>query len=487
MDLRTGRLAVLACVTLTCGLLAVTASGAQTESPPGDRFADLRRVIEIEKAWSGAPGLAVGVTREGRLLYEQANGLANVELQVPMTPSTVVQLSSSSKMFTGVAALVFAHEGLLDLDAPARRYLPELPETWSEVTVRHLLTHTSGLPEVLECETDSRDEAWACVTERPVPNAPGERFRYNQTNYFLALEILERLSGQAFPDLVQERVFTPAGMLSTTYAGCHRDVVPGRATSYYPAEDGGLELREFDFPDYLYSAAGLNASLEDLLRFDAALFAGRLVPTDELPRLWEEPTLDDGSVSSYGLGWDLRTHNQGLRSAGHEGGRLTTIRHFLDARMTVVVLANGSSSRFDPDRLALLVADVVVPGTAEASATLTLRMRESLLDGDLQSALATYREFVADPRDAGEETENEINRLGYDLLGRRRTADAVAIFRLNVERYPESANAHDSLGEGLAELGQTDAAISHYRESLRLDPSNDNATRRIEALEARRP
>jgi len=470
---------------LTC--IAV-ASASAAEQPCGtnpDLCGELRRIVATESRWCGASGMAVAVSVDGRLVFEQASGYANVELRVPMTPSTVVQLSSTSKAFTGVAALIAVDDGLLDLDASARRYLPGLPAAWSAVTVRQLLTHTSGLPEVLECDTPSREQAWQCVTALPVPAAPGQRFRYTQTNYFLILEILERIYGEPFPELMRDQVFAPAGMISASYAGSHRDVVPGRATSYYPNGSGGLQLREFDFPEYLLSAAGLNVSLEDLLRFDSALFGGRLIAPGRLEQLWQEPTLSDGSRSSYGLGWDVKTNADGSRSAGHEGGRLTTFRRFLGERISVVVLANGSSARFDPDRLAALVADVLAPGIAGPSGRLGLQMRRRLLDGDVQGAIAEYRAFIEDPASRDENTENVINRLGYELLDRRSPEDAVAFFQLNVARYPTSANAHDSLGEGLAEAGRVAEAIGHYRRSFELDPTNHNAEEKLQELKQR--
>ncbi len=462
---------------LSVGSPAITAAAEVVD--PGS----IRQVMEAEMAWSDIPGLAVAISVNGQLVFREALGLASLELGTPLTTSSVFQLSSTSKVFTGVAALRMAEAGLLDLDAPAGRYLSEIAKVWPDVTVRQLLTHTSGLPEVLECDTPLRDEALRCVLAMLTPNAPLERFRYNQTNYFLIELILERQGKRPFPDLMKEWVWAPAGMVSTSYAGSNLDVVKGRVSSYYPSPDGPMRQRVYDFPEYLLSAAGANSTLDDLIRFDAAVGSGTLIDNKQLSVLWHEPELSDGQISSYGLGWDLKSHGEGHRSAGHEGGGLTTLRRFFDDGVTVVVLANGHSGRFDPDQLALRVASRAVPGLATPTLALIEQMHEHLTTGDLEGAVESYSMFVAANADAG--TEDPLNALGYDLLARRRPDDAVTIFQLNVERYPTSSNAHDSLGEALAAAGDVEGALEAYKESLRLDPSNENAEQMIETLRKR--
>ena len=475
--------ATLVALTLGSSLMAGSVVDGRDNSVPGPAV-EVREVMDLQMRWAGIPGMAVAVVQGGTLVHRQAIGLANVELRAPLTTASVFQLSSTSKIFAGVAAVLLAQDGRVDLDAPARRYLGELPPAWGTVTVRQLLSHTSGLPEVLDCEAESAEDAFACVTRLPVQDPPGARFRYNQTNYFLVLMLIERVSGTPFQDFMRSRVFAPSGMVSSTYAGSPFDLVPGRATSYGGDDEGSLRLREYDFPEFLYTAAGLNSSLDDLVRFDQALGSGRLLDEDGLRQLWQEPVLTDGRTSTYGLGWDLKTHEGGRRSAGHEGGGLTTLRRFIDDHVTVIVLSNGAAARFDPDRVATRVAAIFAPELASPADDLADAMRTSLLDDDLEGALAAHESFAADARLSGVSTEGMINDLGYALLGRGRPHEAVAVLRLNVDRYPDSSNAHDSLGEAQAAAGHRGAALASYRESLRLDPSNDNAARVIEQLKA---
>lgn len=447
------------------------------------RSEEIRELTELEMRWSGIPGIAVAVIADGVLVHRQAHGLASIELNAPLTTSTVFQLSSTSKTFTGVAAMMLAHDGKLDLDSPVGRYLEELPHAWRAVTVRQLLNHTSGLPEVLDCETPSREEALACVTRLPpLASGPGEVFRYNQTNYFLALMLIERVSKMPFKNFMNSRIFSPCGMLSTVYSGSNLDIVPGRATSYYPDEKGDFQQREFDFPEYLFSAAGLNSSLEDLIAFASALASNRLLNSEALAELWQDTNLGNGQVSTYGLGWDIKVHSNGSRSAGHEGGRLTTIRHFIDEGITVIVLSNGFTSPFNPDKIAEDIAAAFESDLADPADGLLRQMKSRILNGELDEAFAAYFAFIGDLEGLETDTERIINSLGYQLLDRNLPAEAVRVLSLNVKRYPESANAHDSLGEAMAAAGDRESALHQYRESLRLDPSNHNAEEMIDRL-----
>jgi murein DD-endopeptidase MepM/ murein hydrolase activator NlpD len=182
------------------------------------------------------------------------------------------------------------------------------------------------------------------------------------------------------------------------------------------------------------------------------------------------------------MGWDLRTHAPGHRSAGHEGGGLATFRRFIEDDLTVIVLSNGTANRFNPDQIAEGIAGLVVPEIRSAAAHLTDRMKLAIIDQGIEEALRLYRDFIADRLPGDEPTEREMNSLGYDLLHLGRPEQAIEILKSNIERYPESSNAHDSLGEAFLEAGNRDRARTHYRRSLDLDSSNDNAIRVLETL-----
>jgi CubicO group peptidase (beta-lactamase class C family) len=315
----------------------------------------------------GITGGAVAVLREEKLIFEKTFGDADVALRVPVTTDTLFQLSSTTKIFTATLMTMLAEEGLVEFGHPVRHYLPELPEAWSDVLVVDIMSHLSGLPEVLECdENEDRDAALSCVfeLERSAPRREG--FSYNQTNYMLVMMIIEAVTGESFPDALSRRLIEPAGMSLSVLNGDYRDVVPGRATSYYPNEDGGLVLRDYEFPWFLLSAAGFNVSLTDMIAFSKSLSGEKLLGAKWKTRMWSPPLLADGKKAGYALGWDLDELRDGHLSAGHEGGMLTTFRVYPDAGLSVVVLTNGMHEFLGLDELADALAqsadaDILTP------------------------------------------------------------------------------------------------------------------------------
>lgn len=310
----------------------------------------------------GLTGGAVAVVRGNDVIYQQIFGHANVEFAVPVNADTLFQLSSTTKVFTGTLMSVLAEKRLVEYEKPVRHYLPDLPESWSDVLLVDILSHLSGLPEVLACgEVESREVALQCVYELQRPAERREVFRYNQTNYFLALRVIETVTGQSFPQALEMYVLEPAGMKSAVLNGNSRDVLALRASDYYPGGDGGISLREYSFPEFLMTAAGLNVSLTDMIAYASALSSDKLLDASGKSRMWTAPVMADGSAAGYAQGWDLDDLRDNMQSVGHEGGYLTTFRVYPEFDLSVIVLTNGMHAFFGLDELADVLAQSFVP------------------------------------------------------------------------------------------------------------------------------
>ena len=455
-----------------CLLLAGTASGDQSKQ--------VDEIIKKDMQRYGIVGVSVGVRVGDEVVHQKAYGLANVELSVPARIDTVYQLSSTTKTITGTALLRLFTEKQLSLDVKARTVLPELPEVWGAITVRQLASHLSGLPDVVEIEAKSADEAIDILGRKALVSAPGAQWRYNQTNYLLLRRMIERLSGSPFEAYVARTIFEPAGMTSTTFAGSVFDVVPNRATSYQGA-DGVLKVREYRFPQFNNGAAGLNSNVPDLLRFDAALRRGAVLPLETLNTLWQPSRLADGKETHYALGWSL-DRVPGHLSAGHEGGGATTIRRFIDDDATVVLLTNGARERWDVEDLVERIIAVWKPAIRPPQSVLADRLLDLIERDRLDAARDEYVSFRAKASNASLSTERALNTLGYQLMRRNMISEAVTVFRWNVESYPDSANAHDSLGEALAKQGDRTGARAAYGRALELDPASESAKKALAAL-----
>ena len=373
-------------------------------------------------------GGAIAILRGQTLLYRRTFGFANVEFRVPVRPDTKFQLSSSTKLFTGTLMAMLAREGVIDYSRPVRSYLPDVPESWSDVLLEDIMSHVSGLPEVLDCnESDDLDAALRCVygLERSAPRRSG--FTYNQTNYLLAMRVIEELTGEPFAHVLSRKIFEPAGMLSAVLNGNSRDVVPGRATGYYPDEDNGLKIREYEFPGFLLSAAGLNATLDDMIAFARAMSGDTLLDAKWKARMWSAPVLANGEVSDYALGWDLRELRGAAHSAGHEGGSLTTFRIYPPSRLTVVVLTNGMHKSFGVDEFADVLAQSVDPDILPPLDSAAYRAKLSYMASGLDTASRLIEDQLCRVDLGYEECREMLAWLAEELSVDGSHADASAL------------------------------------------------------------
>jgi CubicO group peptidase (beta-lactamase class C family) len=299
----------------------------------------------------GIPGLQVAVVRKGRVEMLDAFGVANVEHDVPVTHRSMFSINSMVKAFTGVAVMQLVEDGRLDLLANVSCYLGDLPESWGSITVRQLVTLTSGLPEIMVYTADtnvsligdgSERSAWEAVYAAPFQFEPGKGYSYTQTNFALLGRIIDCL-GKPFKQYVAERQFSVAGMPSTRYVNdC--DVLPCRADTYISihadGEPTGTVLNShINWPPILQTAAGLNSTAEDLANWLIALQGGALLRhASSLETLWNPNPLPDGRPGIWGIGWIIGRSAAG-RIPAPGGGAKAQIAIYPDG-VAVVVLTN---------------------------------------------------------------------------------------------------------------------------------------------------
>lgn len=328
----------------------------------------------------GIPGLSLAVVVDGEVEKQEGYGLASLELDVAASPTTVYPLASITKSFTGAAVMALVEAARLSLDDPIEAHLNGLPAHWHGITVRRLLTHTSGLPDLvsestsaLETVAPTLQTALDSVARLPMQFAPGTSWRYNQTNYALAQALVETLAAQSFPAFVEERLLRPAGMERTVFGGSSA-VVDGRGPWYSRlevADDGGVRpgaaLRRLhvEYPTFMLGAGGLNSTVEDLVRWDRALRDGNMLSSESLEELWRPVQLADGSVFrldgrvlGYALGWST-IDRPGHRAVWTSGGNTVALHRYLDDDVTVIVLTNCQGS--GPNEIAEGVAGLYVP------------------------------------------------------------------------------------------------------------------------------
>ncbi len=305
------------------------------------------------------PGLSLAVIAAGATVIEKSYGLANVELSVPTTADTVYEIASMTKGFTAAAIMLLVEAGKLSLDESLARFRPGLPDAWQAVTVRRLLTHTSGIPQ-WEMAWDNEDLTIEEIDQgafgRPFRFAPGTAFEYVDTNYNILGMIIHQLTGAPYDAFLQECIFQPLGMRATRHNDV-RAIVPNRADGYDREEGSVYKPFRIQWnninrsPSVPANAAngGLLSSLCDLIKWDAALTRGQSLSQTQQDEIWSPLLLNNGLPVPYEHDWHVQNF-RGHRLIEFGGGNMgftTCMTRFVAERLTVIILTNQDSKPWD--------------------------------------------------------------------------------------------------------------------------------------------
>jgi D-alanyl-D-alanine carboxypeptidase len=404
-------------------------AGSETGRVTGRSLVDA--YLRAERAVRHIPGVSVAVVRKGKIVLAKGYGLANVELAVPATESSVYQMASVTKQFTATAIMMLVEEGNLTLDATIAAVLPDLPAAWGEVTVRQLLTHTSGIKSytsVPDLEQQwrldySRDQILQRVAEAPADFAPGEKMLYNNTGYYLLGLMIEKGSGRSYAEFLNERIFQPLGMAATRVNDL-TDIVSQRATGY-AWTNGQLRNAVSCSPSWPYAAGALLSTVTDMAKWDAAVGTERLLTQESWQEMWKPTRLNDGSTTPYGFGWGIGTY-RGHGCIEHGGGipgfSTYTLR-FPAAQLTVVLLTNRGG--VDTGALARGIAAFYLPAAKPLRISEAERKAQPF---DIVSALlhgTAEKERFTDVAYARLSPELKRVREFYEALGPLKSSDLI--------------------------------------------------------------
>jgi len=318
--------------------------------------------VKAEMQRQHIPGTSIAVLKDGKIIKAEGYGLANVELNVPARPETVYKIGSVSKQLIATGILILIQDGKLAFEDKISKFLEGTPDTWKEITVRHLLTHTSGLvreaPGFDPLKTQADADVIKTAYPLPLRFAPGEKWEYCNVGYFSLAEIIRKISGKPWGDYLNERLFLPLEM-NVTRTTTMTEIVQNRAGGYV-WRNNKLENAEIYLA--LRPSGAFFSSVLDLAKWDAALYADKILKPSFRDQMWSPVKLNTGATHPYGFGWELST------VAGHKlvhhGGSLpgfrSQISRFVDDKLTVIVLTNGDNAT--PNSIALNIAAFYIPG-----------------------------------------------------------------------------------------------------------------------------
>lgn len=429
---------------------------------------------------------AVLVARKGRIIYRNAFGKANFQTGADFTPETASDIGSLTKQFTAMAIMILAERHKLQYDDPVAKYIPEFSRAThlSRITLRHFLTHTSGMPDYGDLAIDDSGLSQkaliaAILSKDDVLSEAGQKYRYCNPGYALLAVVVERVSGMSFGDFLEREIFRPLGMSRTFLFDGPRKKSAQTAVGY--GQFG--ELDDDPTPTQIPGDGGIYSTVDDLFKWDKALYTQKLVRQSTLAEAFTPAHVEEGH-STYGFGWNVGEDGSGkyVWHTGSQAGFRAFIERRLGPRITVILLTNrGNSKRVDMNAAIqniLTAKPYTLPMQSGAEA-----LYKAIHDSGIQAALKMYEDLRAAGDTNYDFGEPELNTLGYQLLyGDKKPSDAVAIFRLNTTEHPKSSNAFDSLGEAYSQNGQNALAIQSYQTAVALDPTNGHAVSMLKQL-----
>ena len=329
--------------------------------------------VSGEMARKHIPGLQLGVYSRGQILLAKGYGLANVELNVKVTPESIFQSGSVGKQFVSAAIMMLVEQGKLSLDDSITRYYPDAPPRWKPILIKNMLSHTSGLADYEDARSFNdpaspfylrldftQDQLMTKFFQLNIENAPGDKWAYRNVNYAILGIVINKVTGQFYGEFLADHIFRPLGMTHTQIIS-DRNIIPNRAGGY--ELDGHDQLRNQVWVSPTFNSTGdgtLYFNVLDIAKWDAALYTTKLLQQSSLDRIWTVFPLNDGKPNpgDYGFGWRISTQS-GHKRIEHSGawqGFTCMISRYPDDGLSVAVLTNLDSGHSNPGYLAHVIA-----------------------------------------------------------------------------------------------------------------------------------
>lgn len=445
------------------------------------------RLLETYEERLGFSG-SVLVAENGKVIYKKGIGYANKELEVLNMPNTKHRIGSLTKQFTAMMILQLVEQKVIELDATINTYISDYPRAGgNEITIHHLLTHSSGIPRFrLKNYRDpyTPQELLALWDDSGLDFRPGSQFTYSNPGYFLLGVIIERVTKKSYEQVLQERILGPLGMKNSGYDR-HNTLLKNRSSGYVK-KGIGYENAGYTDMTVSYSAGAMYSTVEDMYRWDQALYSNKILSPKYTALLFESHIAGLGRF--YGYGWfnskyPIGNTKDSIKVLEHSGGiqgysaRITRVP---SDKNLIIILSNVQGTETRPMTYAingiLKEKSYDLPKRSFADGLSNIISQQGL-----DAGIVFYRNQKTS--DQFEVKEREMNSLGYDFLEAEKLHIALEIFKMNTDLFPESSNAYDSLGEVHALLGNKDKAIENYRQAVTLNPENTNALKALRNLE----
>jgi CubicO group peptidase (beta-lactamase class C family) len=466
-----------------------------------DRFKEqLEPIIEQAIKQANVPGFAIAVVQNQKVVYAAGFGVKNLTNgNEKITPQSLFHMASITKPFVATSIIQLWEQEKIDLDAPLVKYLPYFrmkDERYKTITIRQMLSHVSGMPDVEDYEWDKPqyDDGALERYVRSLSNlsliaAPGTTFRYSNMAYEILGDVIAKVSGESFEDYVKHHILEPLDMKTSTLLVKKAD--PKLLTSPHVLDESyePVVSRVFPYNRMHSPSSTLYSNVLDMSRWAIAnmnrgeLDGKRILKASTYDMMWKPA---GENWRNIGISWFLGARRED-RTVGHSGGDTgfrSNLTMLPDKGIAVVMMSNydGPSSLGAITNAALDVALGVKPEPIVFKEPIAKVFYKAMSSEGLEPAVKKYYELKKSAPAAYAFNEEQLNDLGYKLMARGKLKEAIRVLQLNVEAYPQSSNVYDSLGEAYMKNGDQALAIENYEKSLKLDPANQNAVEMLKKL-----
>ena len=443
---------------------------------------------------------AIIVAENGAIVYSKGLGLADRARNLPNGPQVHYRIASITKTFTASMVIKLVEQGRIKLQDPITTYLTNYRrDTGDKVTIHHLLTHSSGIPNY------TNSTAWTANAKEPMPSVdyliqtycsdslefePGSRYKYSNSGYILLGGIIQKVTGKTYEQALQELILKPAGM-NETGLDCSGLEIPARAEGYVPGFSDARALVDPWNIDWAYAAGGLYSTPEDMVKWDQILYDNTFI-TRPFVRLMSTPYFETSRPEfKYGYGFTLSrrvvTRDEDTMLVMMHGGDLPGFSSLFSrvpaTRQVVFLVSNVSSAPLQEITDGIFsILNGLPPAPVKKSLAWTL-YRAINAKGAAAGLRDVESERYAKP-DEFEISEGELNILGYEYMNAKKFSEAEAVFGVNVREFPKSWNVYDSMGECYALSGDKEKAVAFYKKSVEMNPKNAGGIEALKKLEA---
>lgn len=481
--------------------IVLTASPEARLAQTQDSFKQqLQPMIEQVMKEQEVPGFAIAVVRDQKVVYSAGFGVRNIDNRNDrITPQSLFHMASITKPFVATSVMQLVEQGKVDLDSPVVKYLPYFrlkDERYATITVRQMLGHISGMPDVQDYEWDNPvyddgalERYVRTLTDKSLIAEPGTKFAYSNMAFEVLGDLIAKVSGETFEGYVQKHILKPLKMNNSTLLV--KQAAPQLLASPHVLNASFEPSVSKVFPyNRMHSPSStLYSNVLDMSRWAMAnmnrgeLDGKRILKGSTYDMMWKPA---GEQFTRVGISWFLGKHRD-IPTVGHSGGDVGFISNLLmipDKKIAVVMMSNfdGGASLGQLTAAALDVALGLKPAPLVIKLPIARVIARAIATSGIDSAVTQYLDLKKNQAQSYDFSEPQLNRLGYRLLQQRKLKEAIRVFQLNVEAYPQSGNVYDSLGEAYMVNGDKQLAIENYEKSLKLDPGNANAVEMLKKL-----